>query len=277
MKFEIEATIPVVQYGNIKPKFLIEEDGEETTALDKIKELWDKYGEKPLPDRSEGGEVIESFTGEKVLYNDNTHTYYDMDGNKLLSGSYYASQLMPKFDKEGALKNMATTYDVDAGDIDNIWEMLGDVSRNYGNAIHAALELYHNHKKTGEKISEKKGDDINYALSKLPHLSTCVKSFVDKFGDEAEMEVLVSDVGNKMAGRIDRLQILDEKKKVCRIGDFKTNHTLNKKKLLEYQHQLSFYAHILKNKGWTVEGLDIYHYTDDWEHHELEVLDLQPF
>lgn len=76
-----------------------------------------------------------------------------------------------------------------------------------------------------------------------------------------------------MAGMIDRLVITGDKS--CRIGDYTTNNELDKKKLLKYQKQLSFYAHILQNMGWKVEGLDLYYLNadDGWS---LEVLDVLP-
>jgi RecB family exonuclease len=78
-----------------------------------------------------------------------------------------------------------------------------------------------------------------------------------------------------MAGTIDRLAITGDKK--CRVGDYKTNNEMDAKKLLKYQKQLSYYAHILMNKGWTVEGLDIYYLNaeDGWSVETLTVLELE--
>jgi predicted RecB family nuclease len=244
------------------------------TASREIEGLWQQYGERPLTDNNKGGEEIKSFTGETLLYNDDTHSYYDLEGNKMLSGSYYASGVMPKFNRDGALIGSSKKYGVDKKELGQVWDMLGDVSRSYGNAVHYALELYHNHNELGAKVAEGKKEELNYALSKIPHLQECVNSFVEKFGTDAELEVLVSDVKNLRAGRVDRLQIIDKKNKVCRVGDFKTNYELTDKKQLEYQHQLSFYAHILQAHGWTVEGLDIYHYSGEWNLIPLDVLDL---
>lgn len=272
------ATIPTVQYGNIMPEIEIEGENMaelKAQATTHIEELWQQYGERPLTNNSKSGIEIESFTGEKLLYDDHAHTYYDMDGNKLQSGSYYASSQVKPFNKDGALIGSSKKHGVNKDELSNVWDLLGDVSKYYGSSIHAALDLYHKHSKLGEKVASSNGDEINYALSKLPHVREIVQSFVDTYGVDAETEVLVTDVKNKMAGQIDRLAILDKKKKVCRIGDFKTNHTLTPKKLEEYQHQLSFYAHILINHGWTVEGLDIYHFDgNEWTHVEQEVLDL---
>lgn len=280
IKYKLGATIPTVQYGNIMPE--IELEGEDMgelkrQATEHIEELWKQYGERPLTNNSSGGKEVDSFTGETLMYDEQSHSYYDMDGNKLLSGSYYADQQSAPFNKEFVLPKTAKAWGIKESDISEIWGMKGDISTSYGNAIHYALEMYHKHKASGEKISEAKKDDVNYVLPNIPHIKQAVEEFEASFGVDALTEVLISDVGNKMAGRIDRLSILDKEKKVCRIGDFKTNYELDKKKLLKYQHQLSYYAHILINKGWTVEGLDIYHYADKWELINLDVLDLEPF
>jgi len=52
-----------------------------------------------------------------------------------------------------------------------------------------------------------------------------------------------------------------------------TNNDLNPDKLLKYQHQLSFYADMLTDAGWTVEGLDIFHHDGNgWTGIPMEVL-----
>lgn len=54
-----------------------------------------------------------------------------------------------------------------------------------------------------------------------------------------------------------------------------TNNDLNPDKLLKYQHQLSFYADMLSEAGWTVEGLDIYHHDGSkWVGIPLDVLEV---
>lgn len=274
------ATIPCGQYSNMQPE--IELEGDDLDELHKqgaeyIEKVWAEYGERPLNKNTKEGKVIESFTGEQVIYDDDAHKYYDMDGNTLLGGSTYASQQSTPFNKDGALIGSSKKYKVNKDELGEVWDLLGDVSRNYGTAVHNALELYHKHHELGNKVAVCKDEELNYALSKLPHIRECVQGFIKTYGVDALTEVMVSDVERGMAGQIDRLEVLDKKKKVCRIGDYKTNYQLTDKKIKEYQHQLSFYAHILMSHGWTVEGLDIYHYDGSkWVKVELEVLDLVP-
>lgn len=278
MRFELEATIPTTQYGNIKPKFT-KEDGEDeaaftNAALEAIRSLWYEYGEKPLSIRKSFGTKVSSFTGENLYYNDEQHTYYSEKGQVLLSGSAYARSISPKFDKETILPKTAKAWGVTEEDLSGLWDKSNDVSKSYGTAIHDALEAYHNYKEIGAKIQEAKKLEHNYALPKNEHLRKIVLDFDTKFGTNALTEILVSDVANLRAGRIDRLEIIDKDAKVCRVGDYKTNNELTDKKKLEYQHQLSFYANILMNFGWNVLGLDIYHYDNGWEKIEFPVLDL---
>jgi len=277
-KYKLAAVIPTVQYGNLQPEIELEGDDIEALKADAekhIQSIWDKFGERPLVSKTGDGVKLKTFTDEFVIYNDHLHKYFDENGNALLSGSAYAATKVPQFNKEMLLPKTAKAWDVDSVELGELWDMNGRLSTEYGSAIHTALEVYHRYHKMGSKIQSLKDMDDNYALPKIHYLRDIVLSFVEQFGDEAESEVLISDVANKRAGRIDRLQILDIDKKVCRIGDYKTNFELKKDSLTQYQHQLSFYADILKQKGWTVEGLDLYHYSDGWNKIELEVLPIE--
>lgn len=282
MKYKIEATIPTTQYGNIRPTFEIENDGDEDTAIVKMTELWAKYGEKPL--KVATGQIegfkslveLHTFTEESILWDEANHKYYSMGMKPLVSGSGYADSVSPKFDKAMLLPKTAKAWGVKEEELDELWNLGGRVSTEYGSAIHTALDIWHKYSLVGEAIKEKKGLDENYVLPKNKHIRDIVMMFNKEFGAKAETEVLISDVNNLMAGRIDRLEILDYDKKVCRVGDYKTNNDLDDKKMLKYQHQMSFYAHILQNKGWTVEGLDIFHYDGEkWVKTVLEVLELK--
>lgn len=282
-KYKIEATIPTTQYGNLRPTFEVESPAEEEAALATLKSLWQRFGESPLKDKGGGTEVkstgiqVTSYTGELLMWNEATHTYTDMAGNVLLSGSRYADMHSPKFDLEMMLPKTANAWEVDKEDLRGIWKMNGDISMNWGSAIHQALEVYHKYHRVGKNIQDKKQLNDNYILPKQPHLRKVVTEFIELYGADAESEVLISDIKNGMAGTIDRLEIVDFETKVCRIGDYKTNAEMDKKKLLKYQKQLSFYAHILINHGWTVQGLDLYYLNTEegWECVEMEVLDLE--
>jgi hypothetical protein len=103
----------------------------------------------------------------------------------------------------------------------------------------------------------------------------------------------------KLCGSIDRLQIVDRKKKIVRIQDYKTDGNIHEKKyqlsdspfkkvmgneLLDLHWlQLSFYAFILSLKGWKVEGLDIFWLNPEklvkgdaepWEKYSSDVIDI---
>lgn len=275
MKYKIEATIPTTQYGNIRPTFEVESDGEEEKALSELKNLWDRYGESTLKDKQGGGKQVTTFTGEDIIWNEETHTYTDLQGNVLKSGSQYANETSPKFDLEMMLPKTAKAWEVPEEELRSIWKFNGDIANHWGSAVHMALELYHNHHYTGDVIKTKKELERNYVLPKNSYLRKIVLEFIELAGADASCEVLVSDVANGMAGTIDRLVITGEN--TCRIGDYKTNNEMDKKKLLKYQKQMSFYAHILQNKGWTVEGLDLYYLNadDGWSIETLEVLPLE--
>lgn len=275
-------------YGNLRPTFELEDEGDTELALSELAKMWQRFGESPLKDKGHapggnggvlkpnGAEVV-TFTGEKILWHEDTHTYTDMSGNVLLSGSKYAAKFSPKFPKEIVLPKSAKKWGVHERSIDEIWTAKGAVSIDFGNAVHKALELYHRYQVEGEIIQKVDSLEENYVLPSQPYLRRMVLRFLEKFGSNAMPEVIVSDVANGMAGTIDRLEVIDLETKRCRVGDYKSNTNIKKAKIVEYQKQLSFYAHILKNHGWTVDGLDLFYLdeNEDWVKKEMEVLDLE--
>lgn len=275
MKIKLEATIPTTQYGNLRPVFELENEDEQEQAVTALAKLWGRFGESPLKDKQSGGVEVKTFTGETIIYNNEAHTYTDLEGNVMLSGSGYANKHSPRFDLEMMLPKTAKAWGASEEDLRSIWKFNGDIANQWGSAVHSALELYQKHHKTGEQIQKQKDMELNYVLPKNSYLRKVVLEFVELAGADALCEVLVSDVKNKMAGTIDRLVITGEKK--CRVGDYKTNNEMDNKKKLKYQKQLSFYAHILMNKGWDVEGLDLYYLNsnDGWSVEVLPILPLE--
>lgn len=200
-----------------------------------------------------------------------------------MSGSKFPEQFYQPFDREGILAAMAEKYNVDADAIEAMWNLNNEASTGYGTAIHAALENYDRNFKLGDKtksVKELKTKPTEYgpnrALSKNPFIKKIVEDFQDKFGGDYERlsEVFIWDTGLKFCGSIDRVRIVDAKKKIVHVQDFKTDGNIHEKKyqladspfkdkigneLLDYHWlQLSFYAFLLEIKGYTVEGLDIY-------------------
>ena len=217
---------------------------------------------------------IKTFTGETILYDAISHTYRTLDGQKMTSGSEYAKQFAKPFNREASLAVCARAWNVRESLIADIWSMNAEISRGYGTALHKALELAHKHYKTGDKIMRvKKSAKDNYALPKMPHIRRATELFGKTFGFGGRPELFVSDVEGLRVGQIDRLEIIDDLNKICRVQDYKTTTKMDKQKILEYQHQMSFYADILAKKGWTVEALDLFNFDgENWERIALPVL-----
>ena len=202
-----------------------------------------------------------------------------------------------------------------------MWNRSADSSNGYGTAVHAAMENYDKFRVLGDKtkkvevLKTKTKVGPNKALSSNPFLAKIVQDFHDKFGGDyarlTEQFVWLHD--KKLAGSIDRVKIIDADKKIVRIQDYKTNGDIHgaayanpespfrgvgKKALKEgvkqkdnivedtelglYWLQLSFYAYILKQYGYTVEGLDIYWLNPEklcrgenaWEEYSHEVINI---
>jgi hypothetical protein len=257
MKYKFTSVIPVAQYANVQPEIEIEAESYEeaqTFVEPKINQLWDKYFNKPPS--NETVRLVDFFENE-IDYNEENHLY-TWHGEKYLSGSEYAESFRKPFDKTKISTAMAKKHEVEASEIIAMWELNAQISRDFGNAIHGALQLEEQYRALGLSMDKS-------SVHKHPVLKTLVGGFVlAHTGEKAVSEVLVIDHQAKHAGRIDRLQITGPKR--CRIQDFKTNADI-KKDLEIYWKQLEFYADIVRANGWSVDGLDIYHFNGEWHNY----------
>lgn len=251
--------------------------------------------------------ITSRLTGVTLNYDPDKHIYTDLNGNRQLSGSKFPDQFYEAFDKVKAIEMVQKAYPkagVTVEEITEMWARNGEVSTSFGTAVHAALENYIRHNKLGSGIrgTDKNGKlKPNKAYSKNPFFSKLVKNYVDTFGVGGMLsEEFVAD-GNGHCGRIDYIKIIDKEKKIIRIGDFKTDADLFEKKyqkkdspfkgkiknkegkddntLFTYHiFQLSYYAYILSQFGYTIEGLDIDWLNPNtlkWERHSAKVIDLK--
>lgn len=269
---KITAHVPVQQYG------FIEIEGDPTEKAE-IERLYNEYAEKPVNFRAGDFVELESFTGERVLYDEVAHIYKSLEGKVLMGGSTYSRTKVKPFDSEVMLPACAKAWKVEEDVIADIWQMNKDSSNLFGTALHNALEAVHKHWEVGETIkavkkpAKVKGVEIpneNYALPKQPVIRKAVLAYIDKFGVEGLPEVLVTDVKNGMAGSIDLL-ILGNKE--AHIVDFKSA-VMDDDKIKEYQHQLSWYARILINFGYKVTTELRMWDGDVWESKYLDVAEV---
>ena len=258
MKYQIEATIPTTQYGNIRPSFTVEDNEEE--VLSKLESLWNMFGEKKLPRRTDFGEQLTTFTGEELYYNDDTHKYYDLQGNELLSGSQYAKQFAKEFDVETVSKAVSDKTGEPQEVLKAKWKLSGNVANSFGTAVHDAVEYM------------LMGGDIEKIPVVIRDSVARLYEQVVSYGMTAITEVLVSNVAEGHVGRIDCLLVDNiEKPTKFKIVDYKTNRELKKDKRDVYTKQLEFYRDILVAHGMECEGLIILH--EDGEEMVEMVLD----
>ena len=298
---KLTAVIPTAQYANLQPE--IEAQGKsyeeaQELALSRMTEVWNRVCEpgKELkvaqkigfaPTETDSYErLVSKLTGVEVLFDKVAHKYLTPDGKDYLSGSVFASRYKNKFDADAVSGAVANKHGVPQKDVQDMWSLNGDVSSSLGTAVHNALELYGKYLQLSLKT---KGTNES-ALNKNGIIRPLVESFFKGREDEkAGYEVFVADETHGLCGFIDRLLIVDEKKKICRVQDYKTNHNINKSETIKapfkgqvpsttlgsYWLQLSFYAYILQLHGWTVEGLDIFNWEDgEWKTYQNDVIDI---
>lgn len=216
-----------------------------------------------------------------------SHKYF-FNEKQLVSASSFVSRYVPPFNAHGIASGLK--WGVDKNDIIDLWKSNGDVTRDFGTAIHQCLEHYDNFRKIGETITATRGKGgDNYALPKHPFLREVITSFLEICKDDGNVlcEVPVSNIERGLCGTIDRLVLTGER--TCRIADYKINVVadeskdklyppfshLPSNKLSKYQLQLSFYAQLMRWSGWVVEGIDVYVHDGKWNHYQMEVLDIE--
>lgn len=299
---KLTGVIPTAQYANLQPE--IEAQGKsyeeaQELALSRMTEIWNRVcepgkelkvaqpvGANTPTEKISYDRLFSKLTGVEVLFDKVAHKYITPDGKDYLSGSVFAGRYKNKFDGDAISKSFAKKHDVPQKDIQDMWSLNGEVSSTLGTAVHNALELYG---KYLQLSLHTKGTNES-ALTKNGILQPIVEAFYKGREDEkAGYEVFVADEEHGLCGFIDRLLIVDEKKKICRVQDYKTNHTINKAETIKapfkgqvpnttlgsYWLQLSFYAYILQLHGWTVEGLDIFNWEDnEWKLYMNDVIDI---
>jgi len=264
--------------------------------------------------------TVEPVTYNSVLIGKNIEIQ-EVNGHKrlegFLSGSKFPEQFYAEFDKTEILKAIQNKHKLTDAQIEQIkamWHINSQISTNFGNSIHFAMENYDRNFELGDKIKSVKefktkppviGD--NKALNRNPLMKKIVNDFHALFGGDYIRfnEEFVWEKGLKLCGSIDRIKVIDMKKRIIRIQDFKTDADIHEtkyqlvdspfyaltqgtapklgKELLDYHWlQLSFYAFILQRAGWTVEGLDIYWVNGEklaagenpWEEFSHDVVDI---
>lgn len=300
-KVGFKAVIPTGQYANIQPEIEFSDCGvgEATeVGMSYIKDLFARFSEKGgLTDKDI---ILSSVTkksfneGVEVQFEPIHHTY-SIGSVPLIGATNYIKKFYKEFDVETMSGVSAKSWGVNQQDVKDLWESNGDLTSMFGTVVHNALEQYENFRAMGSTVQAKKELPDNYAMPRHPILKKIVEEFaLITSGNDSKWsvvpEALITDVGGGFCGTADRILILDQENKICRVQDYKVNinsdeikksmkaltpfDTLPANKITKYQIQMSFYANMLQKSGWTVEGLDVFIYEDEWKTYHLNVLEV---
>lgn len=255
MKRDLKIHIPISEKG------YIEAHGQ----LQELLDLHARISPSQLTTNTNRFVEFNTFTGEKILYDDIDHIYTDLQGEKLISGSKFAAKYAKKFDKESVSAAVAEREGVTQDIVQTIWHDNGDSSRTFGNAGHKALENYFRYRMyTGI-----------YKLPKHKILYDIVTTF-PHYGEECECEpeAIVSCIKRKMVGRLDNIIWVDRAKKIVDIWDYKFAGKLSKEDLYKYSIQVNYYAKLLEFMGFTVRNMLLQNMDKKWTEYKIERIDL---
>ena len=273
----MQAVIPVTgqSYTDLRPTISADSIEEYREQLAEVGRLAgnEQFVNRMIQNRAGKTKVMTN--GGELYFDPVEHTYETAEGEKFWTGSTWAHQFEKPFDPQliapkAAEKKLTTVEEVIAG-----WDMKSEVSLLYGTTVHKALEC-------GIKYNE---------IPNNPHLATLVQDYLDMTHDDTQYsEQFVASIKDKMCGTIDVL--VDKGKKHVIIRDFKTGDIYKKVQLtpeakelwpqLEnkmvsiYQLQLSFYAYLLTQLGYHVDGLEIWaESAEAWQVVKIPVLDIR--
>lgn len=272
----ITATIPVTgqSYTDLRPTISansIEEYREQLAEVGRL--AGNEQFVHRMTQNKSGKEKINTDQGE-IYFDKVSHTYEDAEGNKFLTGSTWSKQFVKEFDPQLVAPKVAEKKLTTVDKVIEGWDCKGETSLLFGTAVHKALEC-------GIKYGE---------IPNNAYLATLVQDFLD-MNPDADMvsEQFVISMEDRMCGTIDCLVNLGGKR--VKIIDFKTGDiykkitltpeakelfpNLESKMVSIYQLQLSFYAYILQQRGYTVEGTEIYaEGVEGWQVVKLSILDI---
>lgn len=292
--YKLSATIPTGEYANIIPTIEIETDNIEeahSLAMHHVESLFDKHSVRKLQTKEVSATVkLHSFNEPDIEIDfDPIRHIYTYQGKVLKSATDFVSEYSPKFNGLAIAKACENKWKVSAEDIQALWSSNGRVSAQFGTIVHLALEHFYENKDVGNTIKENSDKTENAALPKHPILKKIIEDFQLISGDNENIvynEVLVTDVKRGICGRLDRLLMISETKKICRVQDYKINvgasdtssgdkmlapfNKLPGNKLTKYQVQMSFYSSMLENTGWAVAGMDAFVLEEVWKKYTLD-------
>lgn len=233
--------------------------------IPEMERLYNKYSENKL-DFKGSFKKFDTFTGETILYDEASHRYTDLEGNKLISGSEYAKNIIGEFNTDLLSGKVSKKYGVEKEIVQKMWEASGNISATFGTALHLAMEQWFLHRDFGTE----KG----YHLPKPDYLKKAVESFPLKDLPFVYPEVFVSDVANKMVGQVDALVFVGRDDiKEYDILDYKSDSDVSKN-IKKHRIQLNFYRKILENKGFKIRKMSIWNYINEWSEHKIDIIEI---
>jgi ATP-dependent exoDNAse (exonuclease V) beta subunit len=237
------AQVPTAQYAYIQ----IQSDN-----LDEVVDFHNKLSPSKITTGDEDYVEMETWNGKKLLYNDETHMYKTIDGKKMLSGSAYGKKFEKDFPRDQIAGASSKKHDVAVEDVLGQWDMSGQISRDFGSAVHLGMEYYFKYRLNGcFKLPNHKV--INEIVSTCP---------VFEDSRSAVPEAMVAETNLLHCGVIDLILINDDD--TISLYDYKTSYNI-KKSLPQYNAQLNFYRNLLEADGFTVKDMALLNYDGEWE------------
>lgn len=217
-------------------------------------------------------------TKPKIKFIEDGHLYLgEKDGKiiQLTSSTTFLSRYIKPFPKEFIAPKSAAKRlregkkGVTTVDVLKMWKLNGDISKDYGNSVHKAIEYYL----------------LFDEYPKTEHMHKAIDSYKTLGIGKAIPEYIMGDLDLELGGMADIIELVDLDKKIINLLDIKTNADLYDSRgyLLppfshlkasnfnKYRLQFSLYKYFLEKEGWTVYNMKLLHWKDD----EFQMIDVE--
>ena len=227
-------------------------------------------------------EIIPVIGTGYVMFDRVNHIYFDEEGNQMISGSKYEDMYSPDVDFSYAAKAMSKSTGIKPDMILDLWKENGNLSAEYGTAMHQGMEMYFKSHQLMKQLDGAK-ERPHTATTYMPQaVGEVVDQYIadrdEGFADRCSPEVFVR-YGNR-CGYVDLIE--QDDKQVIDLHDYKFIKQL---KRVKYQHygthnkytlQQNFYREIIEANGYKVRSMTLDIYKDgSWEKSPVERIKLE--
>ena len=216
-----------------------------------------------------------------VMFDPESHTYFDEDGKRMLSGSVFEKEQSKEPNFGYIAKAVSKTTGVPSEDILEIWNSNRDMAAEYGTLMHKGLETYIKNFDKMRQIDSAR-ERAHTAMNFMPEsIGLVVDSFIGRFSEDFPKKC-IPEAFVRYKDRCGFIDILKEEgNNSYSIYDYKFTKNIDEIKYQDYGKktkytlQQNFYREIIEANGHKVNTMSVEWYKDGWSSVKIEKVPLE--